>query len=144
MSRHSQDRFSRLAIVGSNDKKARRQPDAPRWWGPQRARFVSPNDQIQTCHTFHAAAHPSRMAVMPRLPRGFAVFRRMWNFLCSYFVTDAEQQRGAVVLSFRRYAGQPGSFRRAIAGEGLLSKKSNGSVGWNIDTVVAPREGGRG
>ena len=83
------------------------------------------------------------MAVMPTLSRNllFAAIAWIWNFLRGYFVTGAERRRGANVLSFRRPAG-PG-FRRVMAQESFASKKPNGSVHWQSDCGVAPKEGGR-
>jgi hypothetical protein len=141
MSKHSQDRYSRLAIVGPTDGKARRRPAGPRWWGPQRARLFGLCDSEQTTRTNHA----SRITVMPTLSRGLALeaIAWIWNFVRGYFVSGTDQPRRAVVLSFRRSAAQARGFGRAVAGEDFVSKKGNGSVGWNSDHEVAPQEGGR-
>jgi hypothetical protein len=139
MSKHSQDRFPRLAIVGPTDKKPRQQPGGQRWWGPERASFLGLNDAEQTTQT--TQVHTIRKKAMPTFPRvsANAAIAWVWNFVRGYFVTT-EQRRGAVVLSFRRGAQ---SFRRAVGDESFAGKKSNGSVGWQSDKA-APQEGGRG
>jgi hypothetical protein len=73
-----------------------------------------------------------RMAVMPTLSRNlwFAAIAWISDFVRSYFVSGTARQRGAVVLSFRRYAAQ-------------AKKKGCGSVGWHSTQEVAPQEGGR-
>jgi hypothetical protein len=83
------------------------------------------------------------MAVMPTLSRNlwFAAIARIWNFLRSYFDRGKERPRGAAVLAFRRHAG-PG-FHRVMAQESFASKKPNGSVHWQSNCGVAPKEGGR-
>jgi hypothetical protein len=138
MSKHQQNRFPRLAIVGPTEKPAGQQPPGPRWWGPQRSRLK------QATHTTRMPSQAIRMAVMPTLSRNlwFAAVGRMWSFLRSYFVTGPERRRGAAVLSFRRDAGA--GFRRVISQESFASKKRNGNVRWNNDCGVAPQEGGRG
>jgi hypothetical protein len=137
MSKHQQNRFPRLAIVGQTEKPTSRQPPAPRWWGPQRGRPFSLSNATQT---IPMPSETIRMAVMPTLSRNlcFAAMARMWDFLRGYFVT--ERRRSAAVLSFRR---QPG-FRRVTAPESFASRKPNGSVRWSNDCGVAPQEGGRG
>jgi hypothetical protein len=141
MSKHQQNRFPRLAIVGPTEKSATRQPPAPRWWGPQRSRAFSLK---QATETTYMPSQAIRMAVMPTLSRNlcFVAMARAWNLLRSYFFT--ERRRGAAVLSFRRHAGAAPGFRRVRAPETFASKKPNGSVGWNNDCEVAPQEGGRG
>jgi hypothetical protein len=140
MSKHSQDRLARLAIVGPTDGKTRQQLAAPQWWGPQRAGLLSLKDSERTTQT----RHTSRMAIMPASSRGLALaaLARIWDFVRSYFVPRTEQQRRAAVLSFRRNAGQAPSFRRAVEGGCFVGKKANGRVGWNSDQEVAPQEGG--
>jgi hypothetical protein len=140
MSKHSQDRLPRLAIVGPTDGKTRQQPAAPRWWGPQRAGLLSLKDPGRTAQTNPT----SRMTVMPASSRGLALeaIASIWNFLRGYFVTGTEQQRRAAVLSFRRNAGHALGFRRVVEDECFASKKANGSVGWKSDHEVAPQEGG--
>ena len=133
MSKHPQNRFRRLVIVGPTDKKPRPQSSGPRWWGPQRPRVVRTNQESQTTQ---AQFRSLRMAVMPTLSRGmwFEALAWIWNFIRSYFARPAERKRGAVVLSFRR----------AAAKEPLVAKKASGSVCWNNDREAAPQEGGRG
>jgi hypothetical protein len=140
MSKHQQNRFPRLAIVGPPEKRSTQQPPGPRWWGPQSARGLSLK---QATRKAHLPSQAIRMAVMPTLSRNlwFAAIPRIWNFLRSYFDTGTERRRGANVLSFRRPAG-PG-FRRVMAQESFASKKPNGSVHWQSDCGVAPKEGGR-
>src|SRR5271154_5118548 len=140
MSKHQQNRFPRLAIVGPPEKRPTQQPPGPRWGGPQRSRGFSLK---QATRATRMPSRAIRMAVMPTLSRNlwFAAIARIWNFLRSYFDTGTERQRGAAVLSFRRHAG-PG-FRRVISPETFASKKPNGSVQWQSDCGVAPKEGGR-
>ncbi len=137
MSKHQQNRFPRLAIVGPTEKATSQQPQAPRWWGPQRSH---PFSLGKATHIIPMPSQAIRMAVMPTLSRNlcFAAMARMWDFLRGYFVT--ERRRSAAVLSFRR---QPG-FRRVMAPESFASRKPNGSVRWSSDCGVAPQEGGRG
>src|SRR3984893_8422255 len=133
MSKHPQNRFRRLVIVGPTDKKTRPHSSGPRWWGPQRPRVVRANQESQTTQ---AQFRSLRMAVMPTLSRGmwFEALAWIWNFVCSYFARPAERKRGAVVLSFRR----------AVARDAFVTKKASGSVCWNNDREAAPQEGGRG
>jgi hypothetical protein len=140
MSKHQQNRFPRLAIVEPPEKRPNQQPPGPRWWGPQRSLSFSLK---QATRTTRMPSQAIRMAVMPTLSRNlwFAAIARIWNFLRSYFDTGKERQRGAAVLAFRRHAG-PG-FRRVISPETFASKKPNGSVQWQSDCGVAPKEGGR-
>jgi hypothetical protein len=139
MSKHPQHRFPRLAIVGPTDKKPHKQFAVLPWWGPRRSADFSLNQASQV-------THGTRMAVMPTLSRSvwFRAMAWIWNFLREYFVDSTSQQRGAVVLSFRRHATRARSLRVALAEESFVSKKSNGSVRWNSDREVAPQEGGRG
>jgi len=138
MSKHQQNRFPRLAIVEPPEKRPTQQPPGPRWWGPQRSLGFSLKQA-----TPHMPSQAIRMAVMPTLSRNlwFAAIVRMWNFLRGYFDAGTERRRGAHVLLFRRHAG-PG-FRRVMAQESFTSKKPNGSVHWQTDCGVAPKEGGR-
>ena len=138
MSKHQQNRFPRLAIVGPTEKPAGQPPPGPRWGGPQRSRLKQATQATQM------PSQAIRMAVMPTLSRNlwFEAIARMWNFLRSYFDAGTERRRGANVLSFRRPAG-PG-FRRVMAQESCASKKPNGNVRWSNDCGVAPQEGGRG
>jgi hypothetical protein len=140
MSKHQQNRFPRLAIVGPPEKKSTQQPPGPRWWGPRRSRGLNLK---QATRTTRMPSQAIRMAVMPTLSRNlwFAAMARMWNFLRSYFETAAQPRRVADVLSFRRPAG-PG-FRRVTAQPSFASKRPNGSVHWQRDCGVAPKEGGR-
>ena len=133
MSKHPQNRFRRLVVVGSTDKKSRPHSSGPRWWGPERPRAVR---AVQESQTTEAEFRSLRMAVMPTLSRGmwFEALAWIWNFVRSYFARPAERKRGAVVLSFRR----------AAAKEAFATKKASGSVCWNDDREAAPREGGRG
>jgi hypothetical protein len=137
MSKHQQNRFPRLTIVGSTEKATSQHPPAPRWWGPQRSRPFSLSKAAQT---IPMPSQAIRMAVMPTLSRNlcFAAMARMWDFLRAYFVT--ERRQGAPVLAFRR---QPG-FPRVMTPESFASRKPNGSVRWTNDCGVAPQEGGRG
>jgi hypothetical protein len=133
--------FPRLAIVGSKNKK--------RWQPPASAQtrdiFSLLNGSNGTEGDV-ASADPNRMTVMPRVRPGFnaAQFARIWHVVRSYFLSTARQPRCAAVLSFRRYGLQTRSFSRSIAEESLVPKKGSGSVGWESDQAVAPREGGRG
>jgi hypothetical protein len=140
MSKHQQNRFPRLAIVGPTEKRPTKQPPGPRWWGPQRSRSRNLKQATQM------PSHAIRMAVMPTLSRNlwFLAIGRMWSFLRGYFVTAPERRCGAAVLSFRREAGPAAGFRRVISQESFASKKPNGNVRWNNDCGVAPQEGGRG
>ena len=138
MSKHQQNRFPRLAIVEPPEKRPTQQPPGPRWWGPQRSLGFSLKQA-----TPHMPSQAIRMAVMPTLSRNlwFAAIVRMWNFLRGYFDAGTERRRGAHVLLFRRHAG-PG-FRRVTAQPSFASKRPNGSVHWQRDCGVAPKEGGR-
>ena len=133
MSKHPQNRFRRLVIVGPTDKKPRPHSSGPRWWGPQRPKAVRNNQEPQTTQ---AQFRTLRMAVMPTLSRGmwFEALAWIWSFVRSYFARPAERKRGAVVLSFRR----------AAAKDAFVTKKASGSVCWNNDREAAPQEGGRG
>jgi pimeloyl-ACP methyl ester carboxylesterase len=133
MSKHPQNRFRRLVIVGPADKEPRPQSSGPRWWGPQRPKAVRINQESQTTQ---AQFRSLRMAVMPTFSRGmwFETLAWIWNFVRSYFARPAERKRGAVVLSFRR----------AAAKDAFVTKKASGSVCWNNDREAAPQEGGRG
>jgi hypothetical protein len=133
MSKHPQNRFRRLAVVGSTDKKNRPHSSGPRWWGPQRPSAVRSNQESQTTQ---AQFRTLRMAVMPTLSRGMwrEALAWIWNFIRSYFARPAERKHGAVVLSFRR----------AAAREAFVTKKASGSVCWKNDREAAPQEGGRG
>ncbi len=138
MSKHPQNRFRRLVIVGPTDNKTRPHSSGPRWWGPQRPKFVRPElvRMNQESPTTQAQFRSLRMAVMPTLSRGMwrVALVWIWNFLRSYFAPPAERKRGAVVLSFRR----------AAAREAFVTKKASGSVCWNNDREATPQEGGRG
>ena len=133
MSKHPQNRFRRLVIVGPTDNKTRPHASGPRWWGPPRPRIVRTHQESQTTQ---AQFRSLRMAVMPTLSRGmwFEAMAWIWNFVCSYFARPAERKRGAVILSFRR----------AVAKDAFVTKKASGSVCWNNDRETAPQEGGRG
>ena len=137
MSKHPQNRFRRLVIVGPTDNRNRPNSSGPRWWGPQRPKLVHPElIRGQESHTTQAQFRSLRMAVMPTLSRGMwrVALAWIWNFLRSYFVHPAERKRGAVVLSFRRAATR----------DPFVTKKASGSVRWNNDREAAPQEGGRG
>ena len=133
MSKHPQNRFRRLVIVGPTDKEPRPHSSGPRWWGPRRPKAVRISQESQTTQ---AQFRSLRMAVMPTLSRGmwFEALAWIWNFVRSYFAHPAERNRGAVVLSFRR----------AAAKDVFVTKKASGSVCWNNDREAAPQEGGRG
>ena len=132
MSKHPQNRFRRLVVVGPADKKTQPLSGGP-WWGPQRPGAVRINQESQTTQ---AQFRSLRMAVMPTFSRGMwrEALAWIWNFLCSYFARPAERKRRAVVLSFRR----------AAAREAFVTKKASGSVCWNNDREATPQEGGRG
>ena len=132
MSKHPQNRFRRLVVVGPTDKKPQPLSSGP-WWGPQRPRAVRKNQESKTTQ---AQFRSLRMAVMPTLSRGmwFEALAWIWNFVRSYFARPAERKRGAVILSFRRTAAK----------ETFVTKKASGSVRWNNDREAAPQEGGRG
>jgi hypothetical protein len=133
MSKHPQNRFRRLVVVGPTDNRNRPNSSGPRWWGPQRPKLVQINHES---HTTQAQFRSLRMAVMPTLSRGMwrVALAWLWNFLRSYFVRPAERKRRAVVLSFRR----------AAVRDPFVTKKASGSVCWNNDREAAPQEGGRG
>jgi hypothetical protein len=141
MSKHQQNRFPRLAIVGPTEKTPNQRPPGPRWWGPQRSR---PFTLSKATQTIPMPSHAIRMAVLPTLSRNlcFAAMARMWDFLRGYFVT--ERRRRAAVLSFPRHAASAPAFRRVMMPESFGSRKSNGNVRWNNDCEAAPQEGGRG
>jgi hypothetical protein len=138
MSKHPQNRFRRLVIVGPTDNKNRPNSGAPRWWGPQRPKLVHPElvRISQESDTTQAQFRSLRMAVMPTLSRGMwrEALAWIWSFVRSYFASPAERKHGAVVLSFRR----------AAARDAFVTKKASGSVCWNNDREAAPQEGGRG
>jgi hypothetical protein len=133
MSKHPQNRFRRLVIVGPADKKSRPRSSGPRWWGSQRPEVVRIHRESQTAQTQFRSL---RMAVMPTLSRGMwrEALAWIWSFVRSYFAAPVERKRGAVVLSFRRVAAK----------DSFATKKASGSVCWNDDREAAPREGGRG
>src|ERR1700742_5178914 len=133
MSKHPQNRFRRLVIVGPTDKQLRPPSSGPREWRPQGLKAVRSNQESQA---IPAQFRSLRMAVMPTLSRGmlFETLAWIWNFVRSYFARPAERKRGAVVLSFRR----------AAAKDAFVTKKASGSVSWNNDRKAAPQEGGRG
>jgi hypothetical protein len=141
MSKHQQNRFPRLAIVGPTEKRPTQQADGQRWWGPERSPSISQHET----QTTRMPSRAIRMAVMPTLSRNlwFAAIGRMWIFLRSYFVIGTERRRGAAVLSFRRHGGPGAGFRRVMTQESFASKKPNGNVRWNSD-CEATQEGGRG
>jgi hypothetical protein len=149
MSKHPQNRFRRLAIVGPTEKKPLPQPAGQRWWGPRRPSAVRLNAESQNAQA-REQFRSIRMAVMPTLSRGMwleamaSIGRWIADFVRSYFVTRKDRERSAVVLSFRRRASLASGFRRPVLEEGFVSKKANGSVRWNSDREVAPQEGGRG
>jgi hypothetical protein len=140
MNKHQHDRFPRLAIVGSTDRKPR-QPSGLPWWGPQRSRGLGLKQAVRATQV---PCHEIRMAIMPTLSRNvwFAAIAWLWNFLRSYFVSGEDRRRGATVLSFRRHVG-PG-LRRVMVQERFVSRKPNGNVRWHSECEVAPQEGGRG
>jgi hypothetical protein len=142
MGKHPQNRFRRLVIVGSTDKK-QRQP-GPRWWGPRRPGSAGLNQEAQTNQATRAQFRSLRMAVMPTLSRGLWIEVMTWivNFVRAYFVTRKRPERGAVVLPFRRNAAMAPRFYQPLVEEGFVSKKANGSVRWDSDRT--PVEGGRG
>ena len=144
MGKHPQNRFRRLVIVGSTDKK-QHQP-GPRWWGPRRTGGARLNQETQTNQATRAQFRSLRMAVMPTLSRGLWLEVVAWivNFVRAYFVTRKKSERGAVVLPFRRTGAMASGFYRPPVQHKFVSKKANGSVGWNNDRGVAPVEGGRG
>ena len=136
MSKHPQNRFRRLVVVGPTDKKTQPLSSGPRWLGPKRLGAVRIHQELQESPTTPAQFRSLRMAVMPTLSRGmwFEALAWIWNFVRSYFDRPAERKRGAVVLSFRR----------AAARDAFVTKKASGSVCWNNDREAAPQEGGRG
>jgi hypothetical protein len=138
MSKHPQNRFRRLVIVGPTDKQLRPPSSGPRRWGPQGPNAVRINQksQAQKSQATQAQFRSLRMAVMPTLSRGMWFEALAWirNFVRSDFVRPAERKRGAVILSFRR----------AAARDAFATKKASGSVRWNNDREAAPQEGGRG
>jgi hypothetical protein len=133
MSKHPQNRFRRLVIVGPTDKETRPHSSGPGWWGPRRPKAIRINQESQTTQ---AQFRSLRMEVMPTLSRGMwrEALAWIWNFVRSYFAPPAERKRGAVILSFRR----------AAAKDAFVTKKASGSVCWNNDREAAPQEGGRG
>ena len=141
MGKHPQNRFRKLVIVGSTNKK-QHQP-GPRWWGPRRAGL---NQETPTDHSTRAQFRSLRMAVMPTLSRGLWLEVVAWivNFVRAYFFTRRKRERSAVVLPFRRNAAMAPRFYRPPVEEEFVSKKANGSVRWHSDREVAPLEGGRG
>jgi hypothetical protein len=132
MSKHPQNRFRRLVIVGPTDKQLRPPSSGPRKWA-QGPKAVRSNQESQATE---AQFRSLRMAVMPTLSRGMWFEALAWigNFVRSYSVRPAERKRGAVILSFRR----------AAARDAFATKKASGSVRWNNDREAAPQEGGRG
>src|SRR4051794_7144571 len=129
MSKHPQNRFSGLVVMGPTDNKNRPHSSGPRWWGPQRPKIVRTNQETQAAQ---AQFRSLRMAVMPTLSRGMwrVALVWMWNLLRSYFAPPAERKRSAVVLSFRRTAAK----------DAFATKKASGSVCWNDDREAAPQE----
>jgi hypothetical protein len=138
MGMHPQNRFPRLAIVDSTDKRRRQPSGRLRWWGPESPLRLNLDQPTQ------APPNPMRIAVMPVRPRGLwlVALAGIWKFLRRFFVPGASRQGGAAVLSFRRYAAQAQSFHRAAVDQTFANKRASGSVGWSSE--AAPREGGRG
>jgi hypothetical protein len=137
MSKQPQNRFRRLVLVGPRENQ--RQPfSAASRFGSAALR----NQTTKTTQPTREQLKALRMAVMPTFSRGIwlEAMRAIGRFVRSYFGTDSRQQRGAVVLSFRRHG-----FRRPWAErgaeKGYVTKKASGSVCWNNDQ--ASQEGGR-
>jgi hypothetical protein len=91
-----------------------------------------------------APSQAIRMAVMPTLSRNvwLAALARIWDFIRDYFVSGTAQQRGAVVLSFRRHAAQARGLHRAVPDGSMAGKKCSSSVLWDGDQEATPQEGG--
>jgi len=144
MNKQPQNTFRRLMIVASRDRKPRPQPSGAWWWDPEP--LHRPNSRQAT----PATPEPIRMAVMsvpPRRQVWLAAGTRIWNFLRAFFAVGETGQRGAAVLSFRRYqrhAAQAQGVRRVAAEECVASKKPNSSVPWSGYRATARQEGGRG
>src|ERR1700728_3027346 len=119
MGKHPQNRFRKLVIVGSNNKKQHR--PGPRWWGPRRTGRAGLNQEAQTNRVTRAQFRSLRMAVMPTLSRGLWLEAMAWivNFVRSYFVARRRPERGAVVLPFRRSAAMASGFYRPLVEEGF-------------------------
>jgi hypothetical protein len=146
MDKQPQNTFRRLMIVASTDRKPKPQPQPSGawWWDPEPLHRPTPAQATP------AASEPIRMAVMPAPSRGqawFAALTSIWKFLRANFAGEQTEQRGAAVLSFRRYqrfAARARDVRRVAAEECVASKKPNGSVPWTDYGATARQEGGRG
>jgi hypothetical protein len=142
MNKQPQNTFRRLMIVGSTDRKPRPQPSGAWWWDPEPLHRPSPAQATS------AAPEPIRMVPAPsRRQVWLATRTRIWKFLRAIFAVGETGQRGAAVLSFRRYqrhAAQAQGVRRVAAEECVASKKPNSSVPWSGYRATARQEGGRG
>jgi hypothetical protein len=137
MNEYPQNRFRRLMLVGPSQNK-RRSFAVARWW-----RSPRPDQVYQKKQATGAQFKALRMAVMPTLSRGMwlEAISSIARCIRSYFGTPPKQERGAVVLSFRRQ-GIRRPWAEQAADEGYVTKKASGSVCWDSDQ--APLEKGRG
>jgi hypothetical protein len=142
MSMYPQNRFPKLGIVSSTEKKPQRPSSGPQWWGPPSPRRLRMDCEAQTPQQVR---YPERMTVMPEQPRRFlsAAMDRLREILRNYFATDGRRATGAAVLSFRRSSARSRDFRRAMAVDAYASKKTSGSVGWECAREGTSGEGGR-
>ena len=122
MSKHPQNRFRRLVIVGPTDKKT---PPTLEW----AALVGAAASQVRTDQS-GITDHPGAIQIPPHggdadaFPRHVACGVGLdLEFCRSSFARPAERKRGAVVLSFRR----------AAAKDAFVTKKASGSVCWNND-----------
>ena len=130
-----QNRFPKLVVARSSNKKSRQATPGLRWWGPERAAARTSTVSSQEKEkSSHFPSQVIRMAVMPTLSRNLwgAGIAWAWKFVRSYFVNP--RPAGAVVIAFRRGAGRQADF---------LSKKPSVGVGWPGKCDVPSREGGR-
>jgi hypothetical protein len=144
MGKYSQERFPRLAIVGSHGRQQDVRPAADRWWASERTFALRVSAGENGPAGCYSESNP-RMAVMPDSSRGWlatALFT-LWRKVASHFATPDSLRRPAAVLSFRRHALRGHHVRPVFAGETFASKKNNGSVHWSHEEE-SPREGGRG
>jgi hypothetical protein len=132
MGKHPQNRYRRLVLVGPDEQQPQRVSAASLWGGASHPTAKPTGAQLKAL----------RMAVMPTFSRGIwlEAVSAMTKFVRNYFSTPRKQQRGAVVLSFRRH-GFPRPWVEKVEETGYVTKKANAGVCWSSDQT--PREGGR-
>src|ERR1700761_8274550 len=132
MSKHPQNRYRRLVLVGPDEHQRQTFSAESRLGGAARSIEKPTGAQLKAL----------RMAVMPTFSRGIwlEALSVIGKFVRSYFTDSPKKPREAVVLAFRR-AGFSRPWVRQDEEQGYVSKKASAGVCWDGDQ--APREGGR-